>query len=72
MTFTDALTAAFRDNDRITRTSWRNRDIHLRVHNTQLHTTWSTEANRIDGQMHPYIIGESDFFADDWEVISDA
>lgn len=71
MTFTDALTAAFKDNDRITRTSWRNRDIYLCLHDHQLRSSWSSEANRIDGQMHPYIIGESDYFADDWEVVVD-
>lgn len=72
MTFTEALDAVFNDSDRITRTSWRNREIYLTLNDNQLRTTWSSEEKRIDGQMHPYIVGESDYFADDWEVVADA
>lgn len=72
MIFLDALSAVFKDNDRITRTSWRNRDIYLQVVDGKLCTTWASESNRVDGQMHPLTVSESDYFGDDWEVVADA
>ena len=72
MTFTEALTAVFKEGDRITRADWRNRDIYVGLEEGRLCITWATESSRIDGQMHPWTISESDFFAHDWEVVADA
>lgn len=73
MDFTTALTAVFKDGDHVTRATWRNRAIYLTLDDEKrLATTWASETNSIDGQLHPFIVGESDFFTDDWEVIADA
>lgn len=76
MTFTDALKAAFADNDRITRTTWRNRDIYVYVVDGKLcirgGIDLATGSVRTDGMPYPFTISESDYFAEDWEVLVDA
>lgn len=70
MTLSDALAAVFNDNRFIYRRVWNNRAIYLRLDEHQrLCTTWWSERNRIDGFLHPWIMTESDWFADDWEVV---
>jgi hypothetical protein len=68
MTFTDALAAVFKDNDRITRRVWTNRSVYAALEDGQL----SIKGFPDDGLWHPWVITESDFFADDWEVVVDA
>jgi hypothetical protein len=70
MTFTDAITAAFKDNDRITRRIWNNRDIYCEVVDGRLCINFDSTSHRT-GEMHPWTITEQDFFADDWEVLVD-
>lgn len=70
MNFQDALNAAFHDNDRITRTIWANRSIFVAVEETKLCIKGFNAEN--DDLYHPFIVSEQDFFADDWEVITDA
>lgn len=76
MTFPDALKAAFVENDRITRTSWNNRDICAYVADAKLcirgGIDLATGATRTDGMPYPFTISESDYFAEDWEVVTDA
>lgn len=72
MTFPEALAAAFKDGDRVTRTNWRNRANYFFVHEARLCTTWNSDQQRVDGLPHPVIITESDFFADDWIIVTDA
>ncbi len=68
MTFTEAITAAFRDNDRITRATWHNRNIYVQVEEGIL-CIWGHPNDNI---FHPWTISEQDFFASDWETITDA
>lgn len=71
MTFTEALNAAFKDDDRITRTSWRNRNVYVSVVDGKLCITGFSSPDPDDGKPHPLIVMEADFFADDWEVVAD-
>lgn len=68
MNFTDALNAVFRDNDRITRVTWHNRSIFVALEEGLL----CLKGNPDDGKFHPWTISEQDFFASDWEVVTDA
>lgn len=68
MNFPEALSAAFRDNDRITRAAWRNRSIYGQVQDGLL----CLRGNDDDGLFHPWTISEQDYFASDWEVVVDA
>lgn len=61
MTFLEALSAAFKDNDRITRPEW-NGKFGL-VEDGILKIDWLKDGPR------DWIISEGDFFADDWEVL---
>ena len=67
MTFNQALDAIFKEGDRVTRRTWNNRQIYGVLEMGQLHITFP-----LDGQLHPWIVQEEDFFADDWEVVADA
>jgi hypothetical protein len=67
MKFTEALTAAFTDNDHITRRTWANRNIFCAVEDMKL----CIKGVDVDGLYHPWCVREEDFFADDWEVIVD-
>ncbi len=68
MNFTDALSVAFKDNDRITRATWHNRNIYVQVEEGIL----CIKGNPDDGLFHPWTVSEQDFFASDWEVVTDA
>lgn len=65
MTFLEALAAIFNDNARITRRTWRNPKIYCSAVAQMLCIT-GVDA---DGKPHPWAITESDYFADDWEVV---
>lgn len=71
MTLSDALANLFSIKDcRITRRVWNNRLIYLTLDEHQrLCTTWKSENGTVDGFLHPWIMTESDYFADDWEVV---
>jgi hypothetical protein len=66
MIFAEALAAVFKDNDCITRREWRNRELYGCLEDDKLYIRLA------DGLLHPWIISESDFFADDWEIITEA
>jgi hypothetical protein len=68
MTFPEALAAVFHDNDRIIRVAWHNRNIFIALDETKL----CIKGVDADGLFHPWVMTESDYFADDWEVLADA
>lgn len=68
MNFTDALNAVFRDNDRITRATWRNRNVYAQLEDGLLCIKGFPD----DGKFHPWTISEQDYFASDWETVTDA
>lgn len=68
MTFPEALSAVFKDNDRITRATWHSRSIYVAVEEGLL-CIWGNPA---DNLFHPWTISEQDYFASDWEVVTDA
>jgi hypothetical protein len=69
MTFTEALSAVFNDADDIRRATWRNRSITLFLDDAKLCTNWNSTTQQVDDEAHPFIVSESDYFADDWEVV---
>lgn len=72
MTFTEAISSVFRDNDRTTRAIWHSRLIYLLVEDGKLCIKGYSSDSPDDGLPHPFIITEQDYFADDWEVVTDA
>lgn len=68
MIFPEALSAAFHDNDRITRAAWNNRKVFVLVEDGIL----CLRGNPDDGLAHPWTVSEQDYFASDWEVVTDA
>jgi len=66
MEFTEALTAAFKSDARITRTSWTSRDLYGEVRDGTL------QIKHTDGKFHLWIVHEADFFADDWTVLEES
>lgn len=72
MNFTDAITAVFKEGDKITRATWANRSVYVSLEEGLLCTTWDSISSSVDGLHHPWTISEADFFAHDWEVLSDA
>lgn len=70
MTFNDALALVFNSNARITRRAWNDRRAYLTLdHRRQLCTSWNSETRSVDALLHPLIITEEDYFADDWEIV---
>lgn len=70
MTFPDALAAVFNDSARVTRRTWNNPTIYVSVVNLQLCITGGIPLDGKDAHLpHPWTITESDYFADDWEVV---
>lgn len=69
MTFTEALDAAFKDGERVTRTAWGNRNIFVSAVEGKLCITGFSSNSPDDGKAHPLIIVEADYFPDDWEVV---
>ena len=72
MTFPEALDAVFKDNDRITRATWANRNIYCALEEGRLCIKGFASEGSDDGLFHPWVITEQDFFAHDWEIIADA
>lgn len=69
MTFNEALSAIFDDNKRVTRPVWNSRSIYCSAVEQQLCITGFSHSGADDGKPHPWTITESDYFADDWEVV---
>lgn len=69
MTFTEALSAIFHDDERVTRTIWGSRQIYCELVESQLCIVGFASSGKDDGKPHPWTITEQDYFADDWEVI---
>jgi hypothetical protein len=67
MNFTNALAAVFKEGDRVTRRSWNSRSVYVTLEDGQLCIKGFPD----DGQWHPWVITESDFFSEDWEIVSD-
>lgn len=72
MTYSEALSAVFNDSDRVTRAHWNNRAIYVEVVDEQLCIRGFYAGGKDDGLPHPWVITSQDYFADDWEVITDA
>lgn len=68
MIFTDALAAVFNDAHRIRRRIWSSR-VMVGVEGFQLCIKGFSSSGPDDGLWHPWVVTESDFFADDWEVM---
>lgn len=68
MNFTDAITAVFKEGDKITRQTWNNRNVFVTLEDGILCIMGFPD----DGKYHPWTISEQDFFAHDWEVVADA
>jgi hypothetical protein len=68
MTFTEALSAAFNDDDRITRSSWIKSGVYVAVEDGKLQI-WNGVID--DDMWHPWTISDADYFATDWEVVAD-
>lgn len=59
------LPAVFNDKQRITRRVWANSKVYVELHQSLL----CLKGHPDDRLWHPWTIHESDFFADDWEVV---
>jgi hypothetical protein len=68
MDFITALNAVFKDNDRITRVQWADRQIFCAVEEGKL----CIKGVDRDDLYHPWVVTEQDFFAHDWEIVTDA
>ena len=68
MNFTDALAAVFTTNTRIRRRLW-SRSVYVGLENATLCIKGFSHSGPDDGKWHPWTIAESDYFADDWEVV---
>ncbi len=69
MILSEALEFIFNDSSRITRRQWNNRAIYCSVIETKLCITGYSDSGQQDNRPHPWTITESDWFADDWEVV---
>lgn len=65
MTLPEALPLVFDSNARIARRVWASSRIYVELHRSQLCIKGFPD----DGLWHPWTITESDWFADDWEVV---
>lgn len=65
MTLPEALPLVFDSNARITRRAWVNSSIFIELYQSQL----CIKGHSDDELWHPWTITESDWFADDWEVV---
>lgn len=68
MTFPEALAAVFNDGKRIRRSIWSSK-IFVGVEVYQLCIKGFSSSGPDDGKWHPWTITESDYFADDWEIV---
>ena len=72
MTFTEALSAIFDDSQRVTRAHGNNRRVYLEREaedQRRLLISWDSVKGVPDEQMHPWVLTEQDYFAEDWEVV---
>lgn len=65
MNFTDALNAVFKDSERIRRRSWVSRQVYGVLDEGKLYL------HEDDGLLHPWLLTEQDYFAEDWEILTD-
>jgi hypothetical protein len=68
MNFIETLHAIFSDNRRARRRIWSSR-IFVGMENGVLCIKGFSSTGPDDGLWHPWTVTESDYFADDWEVI---
>jgi len=69
MTLSEALEFTFNDSSRITRRHWNNRTVYCSVIEGKLCITGYDDSGKGDLRAHPWVVTESDWFADDWEVV---
>ena len=69
MTFTDALDALFASGHRVKRRAWLNPAIFCLLHNQRLCIQGYASEGDDPHVPHPMIVTESEYFADDWEVV---
>lgn len=72
MNFIEAISAVFNDSDHVTRQAWNNRSIYLLMEDGKLCIKGFDGSKPDDGLAHPLIVSEQDFFAHDWEILSEA
>lgn len=68
MNFPDALSAIFNDDKRVRRAFWSTRVI-VGLEDSLLCIKGFSSSGPDDGKWHPWTITESDFYADDWEIL---
>lgn len=68
MTFLESLGAVFESGQRIRRRIWSSRVV-VGLENSILCIRGFSSGGPDDGKWHPWTITESDYFADDWEVV---
>lgn len=68
MKFTEALAAVFNEGKRIRRSFWQ-LQVSIGVEQYQLCIKGFSSSGPDDGKWHSFIITESDYFAEDWEVV---
>lgn len=68
MTFTETLHAIFSDNRRARRRIWSSR-IFVGLEEGRLCIKGFSSIGPDDGKWHPWVITESDYFSDDWELL---
>lgn len=75
MTFTEALSAVFNEGDRVTRADWNSQSVYLEMDSEStrlcIHGGLNVKTGKpdTDNLLHPYILVEQDYFADDWEIV---
>lgn len=75
MTYAEALDAVYDDSKRVTRQGWNNRNIYLEMDKDStrlcIHGGFNASTGQpdTDALLHPYILVEQDYYAEDWEVV---
>lgn len=68
MTLNEILPAIFEGGQRARRTLW-SRSVFVALENAVLCIKGFSSGGPDDGKYHPWTITESDYFADDWEIV---
>lgn len=68
MTFSEVLSAIFNDNHRARRRIW-SMKVFVGLEDNRLCIKGFSSTGPDDGKWHAWVITESDYFADDWEVV---
>lgn len=68
MNFNETLSAIFNDNARARRRIWSSR-VFVGLEGGILSIKGFCSTGPDDGKWHPWVVTESDFYADDWEVV---